>query len=838
MASPATERTPLIRDLESPRLSDDDVDKLELLGKIRGDDGDTNPGYEFARSFSVRVAAFASLMACIVWVPAFGKPFPPDIPNYMPLVCVLFFFTITPMLGSTVRNAVIGVWGTFLACFHMWVMQGIYPGGVDHGPGMDKVQIFGWVNMLGFLWLVLWSKCGLAVKMFALSYDVGFMLNFLNPDSTVPFSENFTISSRGTAVNCMIATFIAVTVAIIANLVPYPHNTAFATMKEKSMSVSHKSARLFLGAIDYYNGASASLVIVNMQEHEKRLQAELGSLGEAIDAAYYEGFDQGDRAIIRSRTEAHHQMMLSVNERLKAIMISLETEGFEPTHIAIMREIKAASTELALATEELLIDCSYAMCADGGVLQANDALRVNGKSDRVHKTVQDLSRAYDVVRKKQPSVISEDVLGESFFVLTLSAYARLVMEYADLLVNAPAIRPASIADDIMANVSSTFDMKAMMHEYNLNFSIRYFAAIFASFCYCVYFAKWDATCVVISSVLINFNVGTDILSMVNTLSAVVMAGVLPPIVLNVTCRTASYLEITGYLLPWVAAVYWIACLYPVYSKSQFALLGILAAALGAFSLVNRCATVDIGGVITTDGVKIVHMVFAVLINGGCEMLMGVLWRHRSCVLAADKLDQSFECLQESLQQFFHEEDLAEAIAPVAGHLNEGLGFNRNATIEPRFWRIDWKDGLYEQTVNLLFKLRLDLLMLNAGAEMTSSKAEGGSLLALVSHHKDWDNIVNDLNRTLSDGRRLCKELLSHESGKFNGVSHLHSVTDIDILEDLPALITSLMGSLKFPEKAPSSMEDDKICKVSVILVMLQSACAHMGQVVKLGVSKA
>jgi hypothetical protein len=826
-------------DPDGQYLSESDREKVALLRQIRGhEENNENANYTFAIQFSFRVAIYAALMACIVWIPAFGKPLPPDIPNYMPLVIVLFFFTIMPLFGQTVKNSLVGVWGTFLACFHMWVMNGIYPGGMQPGmtPNYDnKIYLFGWINMLAFLWLMLWTKTSLGVKMFALSYDVGFMLNFMNPNSTVPFSENFTISSRGTAVNCMIATFIAVTAAMLANLVPFAQNLAFRTMKMKAMTVSHNSARLFLNAIDYYGGTGPSLALSTMQEQEKKLQAELASLAEAVDAAYYEGFDSGQKGVIRGRAEAHHRTMLDIVDRLRAVMIALETEGFESCHNDVMLVIRTPARTMAELVQALFEDSTHAM--SDAQIEPETASKLRQQLQMVNAAVFDLSRAYDGVRRRQGAVISEDLLGESFFVLTLSAYARIVVEFADLVISAPAPRQQnSIVDVLMQNIKSTFDMDAMNHEYNMNFTLRYFFSILFAFCYCVYVADWNPTCVIVSSVLISFNVGTDILGMVNTLSAVILAGVLPPIVLNLTCRTSHYFGITGYLLPWVASVYWLGCLYPVYSKSQFALLGILAAALGAFSLVGLCANVDITKEVSADGAKIVHMAFAVIINALCEVVMTGLYKHKACALAVERLDFAFECMQQALVKFLQEEDISDALAPVGGALDAGINFNKNACIEPRFWRIDWKGEFYVTLVNLLRRLRLDFLMLQAGG--ASGSRESGSVLALVDRQPEWSNVKDDLYRTLADGRKLSRELLEHELGRFDGLKNLSSMTDVDLLEDLPALLRALANALQFPKATPATMEEDEICKISVVLVMLQSACCHMGQIIKTSVSTA
>jgi len=44
--------------------------------------------------------------------------------------------------------------------------------------------------------------------------------------------------------------------------------------------------------------------------------------------------------------------------------------------------------------------------------------------------------------------------------------------------------------------------------------------------------------------------------------------------------------------------------------------------------------------------------------------------------------------------------------------------------------------------------------------------------------------------------------------------------------------------MKLPPKAPASMEDDEICKISSVLVMLEGTCGHIAQIVKMGLQAA
>merc|ERR1719502_516780 len=135
-------------------------------------------------------------------------------------------------------------------------MNGIFPGGMKEGMSpTSATAIFGWVNFLAFTFVFLIIKCSMGMKMFALATDIGFMLAFLDPKSTLTFSENFTISHRGTAVNTLLATIIGCAAAPLMNLLPYPMSSAYADMKAAAVKASKDSATLFEGVVEYYAGS-------------------------------------------------------------------------------------------------------------------------------------------------------------------------------------------------------------------------------------------------------------------------------------------------------------------------------------------------------------------------------------------------------------------------------------------------------------------------------------------------------------------------------------------------------------------------------------------------------
>merc|ERR1740117_2477619 len=223
------------------------------------------------------------ILASIVWIPAIRKPFPNQIQARVPLMICLFVFTVNPLMGTAIQNALGGM------------KEGMSP--------TSATAIFGWANFLGFTFIVLWCKCGLGTKMFALATDIGFMLAFLDPKSTMPFSENFIISSKGTAVNTLLATILGCLAAPLLNLLPYPMSFAYTNMKAASVKASKDTGKLFEAIITYYGEREASVVVESQVKHAVDLRAELDAMGGAIGSAWWEGFDIGNRGTVRALME-------------------------------------------------------------------------------------------------------------------------------------------------------------------------------------------------------------------------------------------------------------------------------------------------------------------------------------------------------------------------------------------------------------------------------------------------------------------------------------------------------------------------------------------------------
>merc|ERR1719310_1062165 len=724
-----------------------------------------------------------TIISCVIWVPAVRKPFPNDIQARIPLVICLFVFTVNPYCGTAVANGVAGIIGTFWACFHMWVMNGIFPGGMKEGMSSTSAcAIFGWVNFLAFTFIFLFVKCGMGMKMFAMATDIGFMLAFLDPASTVPFSENFTISHKGTAVNTLLATAIACFIAPLLNLIPYPFSLASVNMKGNAVSASKGTAKLFAAVIAYYNESEYSVVIESELKHSVDLKKEIDGLGGAIGAAWFERFDIGVQGTIRALMESHQGLMSSLYDRLRALMIAVSTEDFGESHVKIMGVIGGSTFDVANSVKVLLIAATEA-ATDGDI----------SASDKAH-------RAY--------KVISKETFGESFFVLTVSAYARMVVEYAEVLCTNPP-KGVGMFEGISAGVSSTFS--GLGDKFNVNFTIKHFVAILVCWLWSVYIDNWGGGCVITAVFLMSTAICPDIQVFLNVINAVIVAVVVGTLVFQGMCGTGY----GDYLLPLVAVLIWLVMAYGYFSGGPLLLPCLLIVALTPFRWVTMCPTGDIAAGARGLWAGLVSNCIAIFIVCTCQFLMAV---DKASNLALTEIDEAFKGEREAFNAFFAHKDITEAMGPVGGHIGTGSGYNGSAKIEPRLWKAPWKGSLYDEVMGCLTQLRLDLLMLWFCASGSDGKPDG--IFSKFEHCPGWVACKSDLVTTFEDAHNLVMALLKHDGGKFKGLSMLKQTTGIDTLDDMPDLIAALNKEVPFPTKVGDTIEDDEVCQIASALLLL------------------
>lgn len=788
--------------------------------QIRGKD--INPVFSDAVSLSIRVGVFAFGLASLIWFPPLHWLTTDDFKAKIPLVICLYYFTVTPILGNTICNAWAGAVGTFWAFIQMYIMNGIFPGGLAPGDSMFcAAALFGWANFFLFLFVILWCKCTIGMKMFALANAIGFMLAFMNPASTVKFSENFQIDPKGTAVNVLMATWLACAISPVVNLFPTFLSSAFMAMRGSSTTVSSTTARLFEEVVEYYGGSSPSVRIETHIKKVNDLRGTIDGMGGTVGAAWWECFDMGKFGTIRALMAAHQSMAYELHDRLTAALVSASTEDFGDSHVQVMQNIITDCRHVVKVTGELLNTVTAA--AGDGNIDSGEKASISKQINEAKVAVSNLAKEFDTTRRSYQRAISLELLGESFFVLTLSAYARIVWEYAEMLITNPP-KAHGFGADVMEGIKSTWS--GLTSKDNMFFTLKHFIALSFTWTYAILVDSYGGACVITSVFLINGAACPDVQALLNSMNAVILAAVVGSLVFEWSCQAAN----SVYVLPFLTMCIWMAGLYGVYSKSRFATACIFIVALVPFNLIKKCpAIVDPSATAAGTYAGMVGFVLAIIFVG---LFQYILSRDRASNLALESLGNAYAGLKSGLAEFWVCGDMKGALANVSGDISTGNAVSASAAIEPRFWRVGWNHKLYTDVTASLSQIRLDFLMM--WCALAGSGGAPENIFEKIKYLPDFKRVEEDLTATFLDCEAITTNMLAHTHGMLAGLNEMKTRTGIDNLEALVPLIDGLnRGALQFPKlghysgEVGQSLEDDDLCQLSTVLLMLQCSVKHM-----------
>jgi len=447
--------------------------------------------------------------------------------------------------------------------------------------------------------------------------------------------------------------------------------------------------------------------------------------------------------------------------------------------------------------------------------------------DEVKKAVKQLAIDFDGARRAYKPM-SKDTFGESFFVLNLSAYARLTIEYAEVLMTNPP-QGVGFGAGISAGISGTFS--GLGDATNVNFTLKHYVALIICWLWAIYVDGFGGACVITAVFLMSTAICPDIQVFLNILNAVIVAVIVGTLVFQGACGTGY----GDFVLPLCAVFMWTVGLYGYFSNGPLMLPCLLVVAITPFRWVTQCPSGEIAAGARGLWAGMVGNVMAIVFVCTCQFLMAA---DKASNLALNELDEAFKGEREAFKAFWAHKDLTVQMGPVPGHLGAGAGYNTSAIIEPRFWRSPWKNGLYADIVKQLGQVRLDILML--WFALAGSDGKPDSIFSKFEHAPEFKSVQDDLNGTLEDAHNIVLGLLRHEGGSsFKGLSMLKSTVGIDNLDALPGLIEDLSkGGVTFPSKVGDTMEDDELCQIGAAFLLLDTSIKDIAGLLQTSIRQA
>lgn len=776
---------------------------------------------------ALRVAFNGCLLASIIWFPITQVYVGDGLNPYVPVTVLVLFFNINKVFGCIVNGATACLIGVFWACLNIFILRGFFPDGVTPEMGsMSTAAIVGVINLMLFDLLFLTTDVRGGLRMFALVNNTNFLLMFLNPADQTRFSKNWKIDPNGTAVNCLKIAFIACCLTALCHLLPFPLYFAKTQIKVNAKQAAAWVAKNYIGSVHYYTRDSGSVLIEKQMRQTAVTEAAVGGMGSAIDGAWWEGFDVGNSGVIRNLHIAHQGLLGRLINIAKSVEIAISTEDFAASHKTIMNAIGESCFVLVDATGKLLMNVTEA--AGDGDINSEEKKAMEKLESEVDDALKAVAKDFDTIRR-QWTKIHKELLNESFFVFALSAYAREVKGFSDLLRNNPP-QGEGVCAVLMKGLKSTFTMDGVGAGH-FRIAARSWLALMLCFAYGVWLDNYGGGVAVTCIFLMSTRQSPEVASTLKALSAVIVASCVGAILFQRSCQVQA-LAGGEWVLPLVVFFFWWFNLYVNFSGGNFAQIGILCAALSAFVVVKRCPT-NLDPNASAPGLfgGICGFIIALVIMTIAEIMAtkGSLSQVSSLALK-DALGH----VEDAFNLAWDDKDPTEALGPVGGLLAEAHEYGMSAVEEPRWSKCLWKNDLAMAVHKYTGFLQLDCGILRHA--MCGADGKTGSVFKVLNQVEEFAAVKKDLMQTLTDAKDVSTKLLLHTNGEFKELADLKSLEGCDELDGYDAAIEHVnhVADLDWVPKDTviETLEDDLQCQISIIFVMLEFGASRISNIVK------
>merc|ERR1719324_602490 len=125
------------------------------------------------------------------------------------------------------------------------------------------------------------------------------------------------------------------------------------------------------------------------------------------------------------------------------------------------------------------------------------------------------------------------------------------------------------------------------------------------------------------------------------------------------------------------------------------------------------------------------------------------------------------------------------------------------------------------------------------AAMCGADGKTGGVFDVLNKVQAFQLMKNDLIDTYEDAHELTMLTLKHEAGEFKGLSKMNTLEGVETLDGWEEAIKSIndVEGFGFPKEEIQTLEDDLLCQISIIFVMLDFALARVATIISSNVRK-
>lgn len=677
----------------------------------------------------------------------------------------LFIFTIWKTVGETLSYAWFGIFGTLIATLDVWVMFGIFPGGVtDVSPPFTFWA--GVVNGVLFITIVLWLNLDDNTKIFALLNFVWFWMAFMDPNRPDFFSQAFALTPGAADVSTLLSAISGSGLAITATLLPFPL-WALRKACRGSHEIAAKLGVLWEGAVETYcsshgNAFQNDHFIRDLKELHQQMLANR----EHIRNSWWECFGCGSWQRVRLMLYRLHLAMQDDFDRIYCVLNTAMNTDSDRSNVWELGSV-VLEHEFADVIEEahsLLAECFTAACHGG--FRPEEELSARAGVARLHEAITILTSQFRIARKEQGGPkLNEGLMDEHAFCYNVCALGRLTAECAEDLLQCQ-----SGSTDHMPKIQESvgfwgiFDRKILFDPYHILYVVRTSLRILVCFLigyhgYSNVVRGKNAGIAIPATLLLMRYMGSAIQKNAKRLQAVVLStvvGVLIHVILG-RCVWWGYMLVAGLFYVWL-----VFTLFLYFDSVDHSYSGLLMAYFGTMGILRGCSDLSFDPGMThfpiTNTVVAICVVtaFDVLLHPGRaapaahEAYLEV-WRTMK-----DAVGALFDPTVENV--VFHRNQILSLVAAA-----EGLG--NEAAIEPRLWRVPWPHRMYEQAIQCSFQLCACVSnMENTVARAGCDGAPKDEVFQAIQHLSGFQGLGAVLREKMEQMEGLLKIFLHERMG--------------------------------------------------------------------------
>mmetsp|Transcript_85846 Transcript_85846/g.243408 ORF Transcript_85846/g.243408 Transcript_85846/m.243408 type:complete len:1053 (-) Transcript_85846:129-3287(-) len=341
------------------------MDRLKAKRSAKSDFG-------FHVNLAFKGAVFVVLGNLPILVEPLRNKFPKHFQSVLGAVGLYVVFTFYKNVGDTLSFAFQGVTGALLAVVNMWMVTAV----VGTTPDSGLAGSFVWLDLVAFIWLVLWLNFDGNTRNIALGNHVSYVMLILRPEDSdlgpkslmpvLSVSEFLRFETADVANLCVVvaASLLSVLAALLPLMPVLPSDIAcqigdaLRWAEEETEDLASQMGQLVMDAVKGFGADHESLAVDGFIAKAMHMHQRLERLDVLSEAAWWEvKFPLMRQRNLRLRAvKEMHDLMTDIIDDVIILLYAVKYKAFNENHEDMMDEILVPLEDLAQFFSDELSD--------------------------------------------------------------------------------------------------------------------------------------------------------------------------------------------------------------------------------------------------------------------------------------------------------------------------------------------------------------------------------------------------------------------------------------------------------------------------------------------------